>query len=111
MMVGKSSPFGGHVRTETLLALCLLEESFARELARLFQKPLFGVQRALRSLEDDGLVAGRLRGRTRLMRLDPRYFAYKELRRYLERLTEGKGDLRVRVKRLRLRPSETGKRL
>jgi len=56
MVVGKSSPFGGHMRTETLLALCLLEETYARELARFFQRPLFGVQKALRSLEDDGLV-------------------------------------------------------
>src|SRR5437762_14155411 len=111
MVVGKSSPFGGHMRTETLLALCLLEETYARELARFFQRPLFGVQKALRSLEDDGLVAGRLRGRTRLVRLDLRYFAYKELRRYLERLTEAEDDLGVRVKRLRRRPRKTGKRL
>jgi DNA-binding transcriptional ArsR family regulator len=111
MVVGQSSPFGGRTRTETLLALCLLQESYARELTRLLERPLSGVQRALRSLEQDGLVAGRLTGRTRLYRLEPRYFAYEELRRYLLRLTEGEQPLRRRVGRLRRSPRKAGKRL
>lgn len=111
MAVGKSSPFGGRTRTETLLALRLLEESYAREIARLLQRPVSGVQKALRSLDDDGLVAGRTRGRTRLYRLSPRYFAYDELRSYLDRLTDGEEEVRDRVGRLRLRPRKAGKRL
>jgi len=111
MVVGQSSPFGGRTRTETLLALWLLEESYAREIARVFRRPLSGVQKALRSLEDDGLVAGRLQGRTRLFRLAPRYFAREELRQYLRRLSEAEGELRERVSRLRQRPRKTAKRL
>jgi len=111
MEVGQSSPFGGHVRTETLLALRLLEDSYVREIARLLRRSLFGVQKAVRSLEADGLVAGRTQGRTRLLRLAPRYFAYDELRRYLSRLTEAEDVLRGRVSRLRRRPRRTGKRL
>jgi len=111
MVVGESSPFGGRSRTEVLLALCLLEESYAREIARVLERPLFGVQKALRGLEDDGLVAGGSRGRTRLFRLAPRYFAYDELKRYLERLAEADDDLRRRVGDLRRRPRRTGKRL
>lgn len=111
MVVGRSSPFGGRARTEALLALCLLGESYAREIARLLGRPLSGVQKALRSLEDDGLVAGGSRGRTRLFRLAPRYFAYDELQSYLERLTEAEDDLRRRVGELRRRPRRTGKRL
>jgi hypothetical protein len=111
MVVGKSSPFGGRVRTETLLALCLLEESYVREIARLLRRSLFGVQKAVRSLEADGLVAGLSQGRTRLLRLAPRYFAHDELRRYLLRLTEAEDVLRGCVKRLRRRPRKTGKRL
>jgi len=111
MVISLTSPFGGRARTEVLLALCLLEESYARELARLLDRPVSGVHTALRSLEDDGLVAGGLRGRTRLFRLAPRYFAYDELKGYLERLTEAEPDLRQRVGDLRRRPRRTGKRL
>ena len=51
------------------------------------------------------------RGRTRLFRLAPRYFAYDELKSYLERLTDAEDDLRRRVGELRRRPRRTGKRL
>jgi DNA-binding transcriptional ArsR family regulator len=108
-MVTMSSPFGGQARTRVLLALRLLEESYARELARLLRLPLSGVQMALRGLERDGLVAARAAGRTRLFRLSPRYFARDELQRYLLRLTEPEDDLRRRVGELRRRPRRTGK--
>jgi len=111
MVVGQSSPFGGRTRTEALVALRLLEESYAREIARLLQRALSGVQKALRSLESDGLIAGRTQGRTRLFRLSPRYFAYQELSRYLARLAEAEDEVRERVSRLRRRPRKSGKRL
>jgi len=110
-VIRHSSPFGGRTRTETLLTLRLLDESYAREIARVLQRPVSGVLKALRSLEADALVAGRTLGRTRLFRLDPRYFAYSELRQYLERLTEPENKLRERLRRLRRRPRKTGKRL
>jgi DNA-binding transcriptional ArsR family regulator len=111
MLTGRSSPFGGRTRTETLIVLRLLEESFVREIGRLLERPASGVLKALRTLEEDGLVAGRTRGRTRVFRLDPRYFAYDELRKYLERLAEAEPALREQLARLRLRPRKTGKRL
>jgi hypothetical protein len=111
MVIRRSSPFGGRTRTETLLTLRLMDESYAREIARILRRPVSGVVKALKSLESDALVAGRTEGRTRLFRLAPRYFAYAELRRYLERLTEPEDDLRDRVGRLRRRPRKIGKRL
>jgi DNA-binding transcriptional ArsR family regulator len=111
MLVAKSSPFGGKTRTRVLLALCLLSESYPRELARILDVPLNGVQQALKGLELDGIVSGRLAGRTRLFRLNPRYFALRDLRRYLERLVEPEDELRQRVEGLRRRPRRTGKRL
>lgn len=81
-----------------LLALSLLEESFPRELARLLEIPVNGVQQDLRRLEADGLVAGRAAGRTRLYRIDPRYFARAELGKYLRRIAK-----------LRRRPRRAGK--
>jgi DNA-binding transcriptional ArsR family regulator len=110
-MVTASSPFGGQARTRVLLALRLLEESYPRELARLLDLPLSGVQGALRGLERDGLVAGRLTGRTRLVRLNPRYFAREELQRYLLALAGADLELHDRVTALRRRPRASGKPL
>jgi DNA-binding transcriptional ArsR family regulator len=56
--------------------------------------PLFSIQRALESLERDGLVASRLVGRTRLYGLNSRYLASRELREYLERLAGREFELR-----------------
>jgi len=110
-MVTSSSPFGGQVRTRVLLSLRLLTESYPRELARLLAQPVNGIQGALRSLERDGLVATRLAGRTRLVRINPRYFAKQDLDRYLLRLAAADRELQSRVSALRRRPRRSGKPL
>ena len=109
MLVARSSPFGGKTRTRVLLALSLLAESYPRELARILNSSLNGVQQALKGLEVDGIVSGRNAGRTRLFRLNPRYFAYRDLRRYLLRLAEPEVELIARIETLRRRPRRTGK--
>ena len=111
MLVSRSSPFGGQTRTLVLVALRLLDESFPRELARLLKVPLNGVQQALRGLEVDGLVAAGTAGRTRLYRLNPRYFAREELEDYLKRLAEAETELVERTATLRKRPRRAGKPL
>lgn len=93
------------------MALRLLDESYARELSRVLRRSLTGVQMALRRLERDGLIAARHAGRTRLYRLNPRYFAGAELRAYLARLAEAERDLQSQVARLRRRPRRAGKPL
>ncbi len=107
----RSSPFGTSSRTVVLLALSLLGESYPRELSRLLDLSLSGVQRALRSLETDGLIAARSAGRTRLFRLDPRYFARADLARFLARLAETEDELKGRVDAVRRRPRKSGKPL
>ncbi len=109
MLVSRSSPFGGQVRSLVLLTLSLLDESYARELARLLDVSLNGVQQALGRLERDGLVAARAAGRTRLYRLNPRYFARKELEDYLRRLAGAETELVERTASLRRRPRRAGK--
>ena len=94
-----------------LLALRLLEESYARELSRVLEMPLSNVQQALRTLEIDGLVAARAVGRTRVFRLDPRYFARDALRAFLLRLAEPERRLQSSIESLRRRPRRTGKPL
>jgi DNA-binding transcriptional ArsR family regulator len=96
-MVESSSPFGSQARTRAMLALSIMAETYPRELARMLDAPLFSVQKALASLERDGLVASRLLGRTRLYALNPRYLATRELREYVERLASREFDLRRRI--------------
>jgi DNA-binding transcriptional ArsR family regulator len=105
-----SSPFGGLTRTRVLIALRLLADSYPRELARLLDAPLSGVQGALRGLERDGLVAGRTIGRSRLYQLNSRYFAMDELEPFLLRLSEPETALLHRTAALRRRPRQTGKK-
>lgn len=92
-----SSPFGSQARTRALVALSLMTETYPRELARVLELSLFSVQKALASLERDGLVASRSLGRVRLYALNGRYLASRELREYLERLSGREFELRRRV--------------
>lgn len=110
-VIDTSSPFGSSARTRVLLALRLLTDSYARELSPFLGISLSSVQKALQSLERDGLVAARSAGRTRLFRLNPGYHARAELERYLDRLLEPETALRARVSSLRRRPRRTGKPL
>ena len=71
--------FGGRLRTSVLLAIRLLEQTWPSQLAELLEVRLFAVQRVLASLEAEGVIASRLVGRTRLVTLNPRYFAAKNL--------------------------------
>ena len=109
MWVGISAPFGSRTRSRILVALSLLGESHPRGLAPLLDSHLNSLHTALRGLERDGLVATRSAGRTLLVMLDPRYFAGRELGRYLARLAEADRGLAAAVAALRRRPRRTGK--
>lgn len=106
-----TSPFGSQTRTRVLLALALLEQTYARELARILEIPISVLQKAILGLERDGLVAARKAGRTRLITLNPGYFARRELVALLDRLAEPEDGLRAAVAKLRKRPRRSGKRL
>ncbi len=107
----RSTPFGTDVRTRVLLLLRILGSSYPRELSRLLSRSVSVVQKALRGLERDTLVAAQAVGRTRAFRLNPRYFALKELDAYLARLADADPELFRRAASLRRRPRMTGKPL
>lgn len=106
-----TSPFGSQTRTRVLLALSLLEQSYSRELSRILKVPISVLQKAVLSLERDGLVVARNMGQTRIVSLNPRYFARRELLALLNRLAEPEDRLRAAVAKLRKRPRRSGKRL
>lgn len=94
-----------------MVLMSLLGSSYPLELSRLVGSGNSVVRKALASLERDGLVAGRLTGRTRVFTLAPTYFAAKELRSYLQRMADADRELRQRAAQLRRRPRWTGKPL
>ena len=80
--------FGSVLRTNVLIVTAALDETYPAEIARLTGSALLPVQRVVRALEESGVIATRLRGRTRLVTLNPRFFAYSELYALLLRCTE-----------------------
>ena len=102
------SPFGSRTRTRVLLALELHGQSYPRELARLLAAPLSVVQKALRTLERDALVTGRMIGRTRLLQLNPAYFALRPLRSFLATLLQADRRLESRATGGRRKSPHTG---
>ena len=105
------SVFGTPLRDDILTALALKRESHASELARVLAVSVPGVWKAVRQLERDGLVAAVSHGRTRVLRLNPRWYAKNELRALLDRMAEGKPQLRERLGAIRGRPRRSGKPL
>ena len=109
MFTSQQELFGSRRRTEVLILLGLLEESYASELAALLKAPLYSVQRILGDLEDQGIVASRQRGRTRLVTLNPRFYAVEELRALLARLARGEPELEAIAASHRARPVQRRK--
>ena len=103
---------GSELREWLLLYLLSYGDSYPRELAQELGFALLAVQRQLRALEDGGVVYSRLRGRTRLYRLNPRYPFRRELEALLRRCLEAlPARERERLYTPRRRPRKPGKPL
>lgn len=95
-----------------LLYLHTHGESYAREMARDLGFYPTAIQYQLLKLERGGVLYSRLRGRTRLFGLEPRYPFKKELEALLEKsLTFIPESEKNRLYKPRLRPRRTGKPL
>ena len=102
--------FGTPLRTDTLVLVAALGETYPSELAALLKRPLYGVQRALSGLEQAGAIATRRRGTIRLVSMEPRYFAHEELYALALRLSRLPRYENI-VKHVRRRPRAIGKPL
>lgn len=105
-LASRQSIFGSRRRTEVLIILYLLQESYPSELARLLDARLFSIQSILDDLEDQGVVASLRRGRMRMVRLNPRYFAAKELSALLDRFAQAESEIVARSLKRRARPQQ-----
>lgn len=103
--------FGTATRTSTLLAVHMLGETHASEIAQVLGKSLSRIQAALDSLEQAGAVVGAVEGTTRRVRLNPRYIALEELQNLLTKLGMMDVELQKRLAEKRRRPRRSGKEL
>lgn len=101
--------FGTRTRSDTLLVLGMLGESYASEIARVLGTSLTGIQRALESLELAGVIVGVKRGVERRFRLDPRGPYTPELQVLLDKMALHDVGLQERLAETRRRPRRTGK--
>ena len=107
----KDSLFGSRLRERILKVLVLIEPAYPRQISELLDEHLVSVQNAVAALQDLGVVASRLVGRTRLVELDRRWYAASEVRALLERLVEADPELREIAATARQRPRRPGKPL
>ncbi|NOK18571.1 ArsR family transcriptional regulator [Corallococcus carmarthensis] len=91
------------------MAIRLLEGTYPSELAALLGVRLYTVQSILTSLEREAVIASRLMGRTRMVSLNPRYFAHAELSALLWKLGENDATLQSKLAARRRRPRRAGK--
>lgn len=110
-MPRSDSLFGSRLRERILKLLALVEPAYPRQIAALLGEHLVSVQNALAALQDLGVVASRLVGRTRLIELDRRWYAAAELRVLLERLADADAEIKQLATSVRQRPRRPGKEL
>lgn len=107
----RSKLFGSRRRTSVLLLVELLDESYASELARLLQAPLFSVQKVLQALEDERILVSATYGREQRFSFNPRYPACAELRALLRKLIAREPEIEMAAESLRRRPRKRGKQV
>lgn len=106
-----SKLFGSRVRTEVLLLIATLEETYATELAAISHRRLYSVQRVVDALEREGIVVGRVSGRERRLVVNPSLPFRKELLALLVRMMAQEQSLMQSINSIRNRPRREDKQL
>lgn len=103
--------FGTANRTQVIVAVRLLEETWGAELAQFLGMRISLTQRILRSFEAEGALLSRMVGRSRIFALNSRYPAAKELSALLWKLGSLDVGLQQKLAARRRRPRRSGKAL
>jgi hypothetical protein len=103
--------FGSEARTRVLLAIYLLNETYASELAQLLGRSVSRIQAAVESFELVGVVTTKVFGSTRMISLNPHFFAAGELRELLQKLGLQDVELQQMLAKKRRRPRRMKKEL
>jgi DNA-binding transcriptional ArsR family regulator len=104
--------FGSTIREEILKVIVALDQgAYARQIAGLLERDLITVQRNLRTLEQDGILASRFIDRVRLFELNRRYRYFGLLRALLQTMLHDDVHVRGAIETIRQRPRRSGKPL
>jgi predicted transcriptional regulator len=104
--------FGSDKKGKILLFLYTNGESYPREIAKIFNFYLNGVQKHLLNMERDGILYSKLKGKVRLFGFNPRYPFKRELELLLEKILKFiPQEEKEKFYLPRLRPRRTGKPL
>lgn len=106
--------FGNPVIEKVLFYLLTNEKTYASQLQKVFDQPLFSFQKALERLEKGGVIVSHLEGKTRLYQFNPRYPMLQEIKKFLEKAYSFlPNEFRVKYYELpvRKRPRRKGKPL
>ncbi len=102
--------FGSRITTDTLVTIGRLGRTYVSEIARVLDRRVIEIQRAVASLERAGVVVSSRLGNTRIVELSPTYWAKDELYALLLRMSEMPSYV-SRWSTIRRRPRAMGKRL
>lgn len=102
---------GTENQTTLLLAIGLMDETYIAELTFLTGLSQAAISRFVDQMEQDGVLATRNLGRTRQIRLNNRFSAYRELKALLDVLVARRSDLLESAAQIRKRPRKRGKPL
>lgn len=110
MLIPESKLFGSRARTQTLIAVALLQDTYVQELARVLGFGSTSIFRIVDDLDREGIVSSRLVGRTRVISLNPRMYGFAELEALLLKYAQ-RSDVQSKVESLRRRPRRRTKEL
>ena len=80
--------FGSNIRTDTLVTIGRLQRTYLSEIARVLDRRLIEIQRAVATLELAGVIVTASLGNTRIVELNHTYPAKNELYALLLRMSE-----------------------
>lgn len=78
--------FGGQIIEKVLFYMIVNEKCYASELRRCFSIPIFGIQRALIRLENQGILVSVLEGKNRVYYWNPRCPFLEEFKAFIQRV-------------------------
>jgi DNA-binding transcriptional ArsR family regulator len=102
--------FGNCTIEKILFSLLIYGDGYATGMAKLYDEPVNKIQQQLKRLENSGIVASRLMGRTRIYTLNPGYPFLNELSALLEKAFQFLPESgKEKYYRKRTRPRRPGK--
>jgi hypothetical protein len=106
--------FNSRLVEKVLFYMIANEKCFASELSQAFEIPIFGFQRALTRLENQGILVSITEGRIRLYHWNPRYPFLLDFKSFISKAYSSLPDdikKKYYERPIRKRPRKKGKRL